>query len=293
MLTAPPATAINTATGVLPTIGVAGSSTVALEPVVHLDELARYLQHLDELRRINEGDDTSRSPGYSLNLVRIPVSILPGKLTRTGFGAEITVTATPVITDDLMPTTFHNLAVNDVVDVLGLPLVRATEAKENNNFKYTEALLVFKKQIPIIEKGINENPGNEKQIGAITPAIEEMHNNDTLVDVVTQAIKGLIVGDCPKKDQGGPKPSGMQAARQSDPRISRIISSWHPETITKYRTGIFDGIKNRDIALQGKDLSTAEIAKITNDHLCDLLNAIEKLPLAKLVKRLSRSVEPV
>ncbi len=101
---------------------------IDIEPVVHLDQMSRYLAHLHELRRINEGDDTSDSPGYSMNLVRIPVSILPGKLTREGFGAEVTVTAEPVISDDLMPTTFRNLAVNDVVDLLGLPVVRVTES---------------------------------------------------------------------------------------------------------------------------------------------------------------------
>ncbi len=104
---------------------------IKLEPVTHLDQQSRYLKHLHELRRINEGDDTSDSPGYSLNLVRIPVSITPGKITREGFGAEITVTAEPVISDDLMPTTFRNLAVNDVVDFLGLPLVRMTERLES------------------------------------------------------------------------------------------------------------------------------------------------------------------
>jgi len=82
---------------------------LGIKPVLELDQRSRYLQHLHELRRINEGDDTSDSPGYSLNLVRIPVSMLPGKLTRTGFGAEITVTATPFLSDDLLPTTFRNL----------------------------------------------------------------------------------------------------------------------------------------------------------------------------------------
>ncbi|TWT95850.1 hypothetical protein Pla108_29270 [Botrimarina colliarenosi] len=101
---------------------------IRLEPTLFLDQMSRYLQHLHELRRINEGDDTSDSPGYSLNLVRLPVSILPGKLTREGFGAEVTVTATPVLTDDLLPTTFRNLVINDVVHQLRLPVTRQAEA---------------------------------------------------------------------------------------------------------------------------------------------------------------------
>ncbi|TWT87714.1 hypothetical protein Mal64_32570 [Pseudobythopirellula maris] len=103
------------------------ADAINIEPTTQLDQHDRYLQHLHELRRINEGDDTSDSPGYSLNLVRIPVSILPGKMTREGFGAEVTVTATPVLSDDLMPTTFRNLAVNDIAKTLRLPLVKEAE----------------------------------------------------------------------------------------------------------------------------------------------------------------------
>lgn len=109
---------------------VDGANKIQLEPVLELDQQSRYLQHLQELRRINEGDDTSDSPGYSLNLVRVPVSILPGKLTREGFGAEITISAQPVLSEDLLPTTFRNLVTNDLVDQLGLPIVRLTELGE-------------------------------------------------------------------------------------------------------------------------------------------------------------------
>ncbi|MEM1303275.1 MAG: hypothetical protein AAGG46_00175 [Planctomycetota bacterium] len=112
---------------------------IALEPTIFLDQMSRYLRHLHSLRRINEGDDTSDSPGYSLNLVRIPVSVLPGKLTRRGFGAEIAITAEPVISDDLLPTTFRNLAVNDVVDFMGLPLVRTAEGLNFGTFEVTVA----------------------------------------------------------------------------------------------------------------------------------------------------------
>ncbi len=91
---------------------------LALEPTVHLDQLSRYLNHLHELRRVNEGDDTADSPGYALNLVRIPVSVLPGKHTRKGHGAEITVIAEPCLGDDLLPTTFRNLVINDLVDMI-------------------------------------------------------------------------------------------------------------------------------------------------------------------------------
>jgi hypothetical protein len=91
-------------------------STIALEPTEELDQLATYINHLHQLRRLNEGDDVSASPGYALQLVRIPVSILPGSKTRKGYGAEITVTATPYLGRDLLPSTFRNLVINDLVE---------------------------------------------------------------------------------------------------------------------------------------------------------------------------------
>ncbi len=95
---------------------------LSLEPTVVLDQKARYLNHLNEIRRINEGDDITDTPGYALNLVRIPISVLPGKKTREGFGAELTVTADLYLTDDLLPKTFRNLIIEDVVDQLALPI---------------------------------------------------------------------------------------------------------------------------------------------------------------------------
>jgi hypothetical protein len=95
---------------------------IALEPTVYLDQKARFLNHLNELRRINEGDDTADSPGYALNLVRIPVSVLPGNRTDKGHGAEVTMTLKPYLSDELLPTTFRNLVMNDLIDEIGVPL---------------------------------------------------------------------------------------------------------------------------------------------------------------------------
>jgi hypothetical protein len=101
------------------------TESLALEPTLHLDQLSRYLNHLNQLRRINEGDDSGDSPGYSLNLVRVPVSILPGSVTRKGHGAEITFLAEPILGDDLLPATFRNLVLNDLVDLIAPPLTWA------------------------------------------------------------------------------------------------------------------------------------------------------------------------
>jgi hypothetical protein len=108
----------------------AAQTGIALEPTLQTDQEARFLNHLQHIRRINEGDDTADSPGYSLNLVRIPVSLLPGKRTDTGYGAEISITATPYLSDELLPTTFRNLVINDLVDQLGLPLTEVLNDKE-------------------------------------------------------------------------------------------------------------------------------------------------------------------
>jgi hypothetical protein len=94
-------------------LGFGTNASISLEPTVYLNQKARYLNHLNELRRINEGDDTADSPGYSLNLIRVPVSVLPGKRTDQGYGAEITMTLKPYLSEELLPTTFRNLVIND------------------------------------------------------------------------------------------------------------------------------------------------------------------------------------
>jgi hypothetical protein len=185
----------------------ASDAKITLEPVAYLDQLSRYLKHLHQLRRINEGDDTSDSPGYSLNLVRIPVSILPGKMTRQGFGAEITITAEPVLSDDLMPTTFKNLAVNDVVDFLGLPLVRASEIPEDER----DLALRAKKSKPQFENSIHKlqqqyalhkNDLNSLSfVNDVSPLLDEFFNNrlavQTLLGVLKQYLDELEAKNTP------------------------------------------------------------------------------------------------
>ncbi len=105
-------------------LGFAVTEGISLEPTIFEDQKARFLNHLNELRRINEGDDTADSPGYALNLVRIPVSVLPGKCTDKGYGAEVTMTMTPYLSEELLPTTFRNLVINDLVDQIGVPLTQ-------------------------------------------------------------------------------------------------------------------------------------------------------------------------
>jgi hypothetical protein len=120
----------------LPTpLSFAGASTgISLEPPLLLDQKSHYLNHLQELRRINEGDDTADSPGYSLNLVRIPVSLLPGKHTDRGYGAEVTLSLRPYLADELLPMTFRNLVTNDLVDQLAFPITKFINDPDNAPF---------------------------------------------------------------------------------------------------------------------------------------------------------------
>jgi len=101
--------------------------SLGIEPTIYLDQKKRYLDHLNAIRRGNEGDDIADSPGYSLNLVRIPVSILPGQKTREGFGAEIHCTIQPHLSEELLPTSFRDLVINDIVQRIGLPVLNIAD----------------------------------------------------------------------------------------------------------------------------------------------------------------------
>jgi hypothetical protein len=114
---------------------VTPTGKLALEPTLLEDQKKRYLDHLHQLRRINEGDDNADSPGYALNLMRIPVSVLTGLCTQNGYGAECAITATPHLPDDLLPETFKNLVVNDLVGVLTLPITRVIETVKDEELQ--------------------------------------------------------------------------------------------------------------------------------------------------------------
>ena len=93
-------------------------TTVALEPTVVLDEHSSYLNHLNQLRRINAGDDLTDRPGYGLYLVRIPVTLSPGPRSRRGKGAIITVSAKSLMTRDTLRNTLRNTVINETVNNL-------------------------------------------------------------------------------------------------------------------------------------------------------------------------------
>jgi hypothetical protein len=96
----------------------ADKTAVVLEPTVVLDEHSNYLNHLNQLRRINAGDDLTDRPGYGLYLVRIPVTLSPGPRSRRGKGAIITVSARSLMTRDTMRNTLRNAVINETVNNL-------------------------------------------------------------------------------------------------------------------------------------------------------------------------------
>jgi hypothetical protein len=100
---------------------VAASTALGLgvDPTVYLDEKKRFLDHLNEIRRISLRPDQNDSSGYGLYLVRMPISITPGECTYQGYGAELSVAVEHEFTDQFLPSTFQNLVENDLVDQLG------------------------------------------------------------------------------------------------------------------------------------------------------------------------------
>jgi hypothetical protein len=103
----------------LPTWSVpADKAPAALESTVVLDEHSNYLNHLNQLRRVNAGDDLADRPGYGLYLVRIPVTLSPGPRSRRGKGAIITVSAKSVMSKHTLSSALRNAVVNETVNNL-------------------------------------------------------------------------------------------------------------------------------------------------------------------------------
>ena len=95
---------------------------LGIESTVYLDEKKRFLDHLEQIRRVNLGDDTSDSAGYGFYLLRLPVSIQPGGKTQVGHGALLNVTVRHEFDPEFTVRTFRNLAINDLVNLL-TPLI--------------------------------------------------------------------------------------------------------------------------------------------------------------------------
>ena len=104
-----------------------GTNAIRLEGTELLDQRARFLNHLHELRRINEGDDTADAPGYSMYLLRVPISVMPGSKTARGFGAEMSLKASLQFPSSFTKATFRRFVVNDLVQQLGTVISQFAE----------------------------------------------------------------------------------------------------------------------------------------------------------------------
>ena len=94
------------------------ANNLGVEPNVFLDQKQSYLDHLNQLRRINLGADNADAAGYGLYLVRVPVSIQPGECTYKGHGAVMTVTAKHDFGLNFLPETYRIFVINDLLDIL-------------------------------------------------------------------------------------------------------------------------------------------------------------------------------
>ena len=96
----------------------APAAKFSLEPTESLRQNSTYLKVNQGLRRINSGADTAQAAGYGLYLLRVPVSILPGRRTRQGYSAVVTMRAQMVIDPDHLRVTFPKLVFGDLADQL-------------------------------------------------------------------------------------------------------------------------------------------------------------------------------
>ncbi|MGO9597896.1 MAG: hypothetical protein ACLP7Q_07865 [Isosphaeraceae bacterium] len=101
-----------------PFSNMGGAYGLGLEPTIYLDQLANFQSHLNDIRRINMGDDIADAAGYGLYLLRIPISIQPGHCTGKGHGAILQATIRHDFGPDFLYTTMRNLVINDLVDQL-------------------------------------------------------------------------------------------------------------------------------------------------------------------------------
>lgn len=108
------------------------TASIALEPTEVARQHSIYIDVCQALRRRHLGDDNSRSAGYGLYKVRIPVSVLPGRETSEGFAAIVTLQAKPIVNSALLRTTFPKLAIADLVDSL-TPNVRELLIKQSQD----------------------------------------------------------------------------------------------------------------------------------------------------------------
>lgn len=93
-------------------------STFEIEPTELTRQHSVFMGVNQHLRRINMGDDNSRSAGYALYKVRVPISVLPGRKTYHGHCAVVNLQAHLVIDANHLRFTFPKIVAADIGSVL-------------------------------------------------------------------------------------------------------------------------------------------------------------------------------
>ena len=184
---------------------------LGLEPPVFLDEKKRFFDHLNELRRINIGDDNADSAGYGLYLVRMPVSLQPGACTLKGHGAVLTVTARHEFNSrTFLKDSFRDLVVNDLVNQLG-PIIfelirsgllqaidrdKATLATQSEDYSHSQA--EYARQAEELQRRSVENQRarrqNRQKLNQLVQIIGDLSNHiDSWIIEYTDRILNALI----------------------------------------------------------------------------------------------------
>ena len=170
-----------------------GQPGVGLEPTLRLDEEARYINHLHQLRRINSGDDLTDMAGYGLYLLRMPVSLMPGPDTFKGKGAMVTMEARHELTVDLLENTFRDVAVLDVTYALtqiineDLHQMLCDEClKQPTPLSKTKALQKLVQAKCRAEQALCKEIEAARRLEAVQAACRDPHSIDPLLEAARQ-----------------------------------------------------------------------------------------------------------
>lgn len=260
-------------------------SGISLEPVTFLNQKKRYLEHLNSLRRLNEGDDVGDSPGYALNLLRIPVSVLPGRETRKGYGAEIAITVDPYESEELLPEVFRNFVVNGVVDRISPTVMRLVTEMSNDNSYEKTSLFWTLYRYSIIASDTTDNDTMKAILDDIKKISNELLKTESDIEIKSQLNKVNSVIDAHQNPDALFKEIRGLLLNLAVIRIS--LEDRHPSS-ELYKQNIVEA----DQTFEKLDLILEPIKEIyewkTPEYGNDLLNKNELSELTFLLEKGSR-----
>ncbi len=264
-----------------PNLPVGGG--LSLEPTIELAQRKRYLDYLNQLRRENEGDDTADSPGYSLNLMRIPVSVTPGTRTDVGFGAEVTMSLRPILGEELLPTTFRKFVANDLTTQLGFPLtlVLNDTGADGLSDTFTAEFRIFVRLVTqLIDYESFQQTDRAKALAkhiSETPAELKIFN-EFATDDMKNSFKQLLGDRKQANDQGGTKKYSFTEKSQSSVFTADKRKSF-PTKFNVPALSFSNGVNNRI------PFPTSQLVDIYGEHAMVEIAAGASEALAKATAR--------